>query len=320
LIDIRTLYTAKDLANGIEFSDALKARLGEYSFAIVLGTGPHHSTIIRALKNDKERIVVDQRVGISWLSRNLNLPYRARGLRCIQQMKDLIEGTRLSEIPEQYSVPQKTQGDYLTTLEKVWRQELDQYYEELPAVVNSEPLDIFFSVGPIQDVTNGARHQRVRNMHDAFARRNSFNVYGTRQFLDRRLKLARNLLSEGRTAGIFYGENSTTPMTKELTDKLAEFLETFLSSGGRSMWFVRDLHWLEQFQESPWTPKRTAELKSNGLYELEKLGDRSDILAAPSFEAGQGFNQLLNKVQDSSRVWQPLPPAVEPQNVVDDEK
>src|SRR5699024_8461232 len=131
--------------------DALRARLQQYSFAIILGTGPHHSTIIRALQKDKNRIVVDQRVGLGWLSHELDLPHRARGLRCVQKMQEVVTSTKLSELPEQQPSSTTLDSDFLTTLQTLWQQNLETYYEELPAVHEQGPLNIFFSVGPVQD-------------------------------------------------------------------------------------------------------------------------------------------------------------------------
>lgn len=318
LIEIKSLYRSGDLAKGLDFYNTLAHRLEKYSYAIILGTGPHHSTVIRALQHDKARLVVDQTVGMVFLSDELKLPHRARGLRCIQEMKKILETPNDSSISRGEPKHESPAGDFLETLNNLWHKDFDQHFEELPAVLDDGPLNIFFSVGTVQDLTKGARHQRVRNMHDEFFQRRSFNIFGQQPFMDRRLTLARTMLKAGRRAGVFYGENSTSPMTRVLNNYLANFLTEFSRLGGRSMWFVRDLHWLEKFEESPWTDAHVAKLKSDGIFELEEVGDRTDILAAPSGASGEGFNGLLVAAGEKERQWLPLPPAIQPQNIVDD--
>jgi hypothetical protein len=319
LVDIKTLFSARDLEEGKDFSDTLAERLERFSYAIILGTGPHHSTVLRALIHDKAQIVVDQTVGMAFLSDELDIPHRARGLGCVQTIRDLIE---ISDVRRPSEIEPRTaiaESDYLNDLVRLWQRDYNSCFEELPGVVSKKPLNIYFSVGMVQDSTKGARHQRVRNMHDAFSKRQALNIFGEEPFVERRLKLANDMLIEGRSAGVFYGENSTSPMPRKLSDQLAKFLEIFTDHGGRSMWFVRDLHWLETFEESPWTDERATELRSDGLNELREVGDRAQMLAAPSLAAGEGFNSLLVSAGERPRNWHPVPPAVQPQNIVDDE-
>lgn len=319
LININSLYQSEDLDKGLDFYETLELRLKKYSFAIILGTGPHHSTILRALEHDRERIVVDQTVGMSFLSQELNLPFRGRKLSCVQMMKQLIETAENIGRRREAGPSTTVSDDYLENLDQLWKQDFNQWFEELPAVTNDEPLNIFFSVAALQDLTTGARHQRIRNMHDAFSQtHHTYNIFGSKPFFDRRVKLALQMLAEGQPAGIFYGENSTTPMTVDLSDRLTNFLQEFSRAGGRSMWFVRDLHWLGISAEVPWTVRRAAELKSEGLHELQKIGGTVDVLAAPSQRTGEGFNQLLLDAGGEPREWFQLPPAVEPQNIIDD--
>lgn len=319
LVNINALYQAKDLAKGLDFYETLKLRLREYSFAIFLGTGPHHSTVLRALQYDKEKIVVDQTIGMAFLSDQLDLPHRARKLRCVQIMKEILEADdSVADVREDFKSPE-LKDDYLQSLDLLWRQQFDRHYEELPAVDNNQQLNVFFSVAALQDLTTGARPQRIRNMHGAFSDRfDSLSIFGAQPFFERRLNFALQLIDEGRAAGTFYGENSTTPMTPDLSQQLAGFLQKFSNAGGRSMWFVRDLHWLESFEKSPWSQERRAELKTHGLHELQAISKTVDHLAAPSLRAGEGFNQLISEVGGESHDWIPLPPAVQPQNIIDD--
>jgi len=318
LVDIKNLYTQDELIKGHDLYDVLEKKLSKYSYAIFLGTGPHHSTIIRALVHDKQRIVVEQTIGMAHVSEQIDLPHRARGLGCIRLMKDIISSSEERSPVSDVLQEESSQNDFLVTLQELWNRDAEQHFEELPAFLEEGPLNVFFSAGTLQDMTKGARHQRVRNIHDAFLPLNTLNVFGRHPLPNRRLKAARKMLAKGRRAGIFYGENSTSPMDRTVNTELSDFLKEFSRCGGRSMWFVRDLHWLEKFSNSPWTAERRTEMISDGLYELHEVGDRSDILAAPSHSAGEGFNALLEAVEDKPREWHPLPPAVQPQNILDD--
>lgn len=318
-IDIASLYTSRDLAAGRDLYDVLSERLQDFSYAVFVGTGPHHSTVIRALMNDRDRFVVDQTIGMAELSRELQLPHRARGLRCIQLMTEITGLKQTDETSTVSNEQHQTRNDFVAVLEELWQQEYEPWFEQVPALESQEPLNIYFSVGSLEEKVNGARPQRVRNMHDAFTHKQALTVYGSSdQALKRRSRLAKELMKQGRAGGIFYGENHTQPMPMHRSELVADLLDSFAQMGGRSMWFVRDMHWLGAFDEDPWSEQLALELRKNGLHELRQIEDKVDLLAAPSDAAGEGFNQLLEKAGDRGRDWFPLPPAVQPQNIVDD--
>ncbi|WP_022871602.1 hypothetical protein [Yaniella halotolerans] len=319
LVNVTSLYTSSDLVDGRDLYDALAERLGRFSYAIIVGTGPHHSTILHALQYDADRIVVDQTIGMAELSRDLDLPHRARGLQCVQKMTEVIESPERLSLNKQVSAPYRDQEDFLEVLDELWSRNLEPWFEELPATTCTQPLNIFFSSGLLQDRVNGARHQRVRNMYEAFRPKDALAIYGSSDHsLQRRVRLAQELIRSGRAPGIFYGENSTRPMPMPRADLLAEFLDGFIHQGGNAMWFVRDVHWLGAFDEDPWPDQLAQQLRIDGLHELHRLEEQVDILAAPSNAAGQGFNQLLDSVGEKHRDWFALPPGVQPQNVFDD--
>lgn len=319
LVDISSLYTSRDLEDECDLYEVLADRLRYFSYAIFVGSGPHHSTVIRALRQDASRIVVDQSIGMAELSRELSWPHRARGLQCVQKLAeqiahDVADSASISTLSSAHQ-----RNDLLADLRALWQGRYEPWFEELPATRSNTPLNIYFSVGLLQGRVNGARHQRVRNMYEALRNKNALAIYGASDHaMTRRVRLARELLYQGRPAGIFYGENSTRPMPMERTELLADFLDDFRHHSGKSVWFVRDVHWLGAFDIDPWPDQLAQELRENGLHELNRLEDRVDLLAAPSIAAGRGFNRLLDQAGEESRNWFALPPAVHPQNILDD--
>lgn len=313
-VEIESLYRFRDLQRGRDAFDILSYRLKEFSFAAILGSGPHHSTVMRVLRSDQDRVVVDQTIAANYRCKELGFSHFARGLRIADVLQDVVSGAELSDGRRGSSVSEAQ--DYLEQLTAVYQCPVPEFYEELPALESVGPLNVFFSVASLEDITNGARPQRIRNMHEAFEDRlDAFSVFGTEISMNRRFQFLRSVL-DSRGAGIFYGENSTSPLPERSSAMLADFLDDFKSFGGRVAWFTRDLHWLESFTHSVWHPERAEALKEAGLLELERVAGRADILACPSDSSAEGFNGLLRTHGQVQRKWLSLPPAIARENIV----
>ena len=134
---------------------------------------------------------------------------------------------------------------------------------------------------------------------------------------DRRVRAVRAAITAGRPLGLFYGENSTSPIpVPRVTEELADVMREFSRAGGQTVWFVRDLHWLDDIEGYLEDADARRDTQARGLLELETLAAAADRLAAPSIESGRGFDALLARHGRAGHDWVPLPPAVAPANTV----
>ena len=198
-------------------------------------------------------------------------------------------------------------------LEIVLAGEMPRYFEDFG---DSSNLNIFFSVAALENRSNGARPQRIRNMYLAMARESqpihlSFNS----NVLDRRTRLIRYLVNEGVKFDYFYGENSTNPIfsfdgplaISRLVDLLAH------ESSLKSLYFVRDVHWLDSsLQDQGEIDSQTLEY---GKFELKRLAASLGGLIAPSRESAELYSELASPYFDLEFVESELPPALSPRNI-----
>lgn len=310
-MDIAALYSAADLQaqRGLH---ATMARLEGFSHAVVTGVGPHHVTVLRMLQGQASRMVVEPTISTGVVAQELGYQHVARGLAVGDLLRQVTTGQ-----PSPAEQPGAPQEDYLNVLQRAMNRPVDPELEELTVVASDGPVNVFFAVGALQDQSNGARPMRIRNMSEAVGRRApTLRVPCTAHAVRRRTATLRRLIDGGREIGIFYGENSTSPMDPDVLPVLTDLISTFNAHGGRSAWFVRDLHWLDEFDGYLTDRDARAEIRKRGLAELTTLAAVAHLLAAPSESSAQHFNALLALHGEATHEWMALPPAIDAAGVV----
>ena len=309
-VEIGSFFRSTDVQRRRDFYDIMSYRIRDYSHAVILGSGPHHSTMLAALQPDRDRVVVDRTIGNAFTIDRLGYEHAARGLRLFAMLPEMLQETERPAPPTPAPTSDLLQ-DLLSSLEDA----RGQVTEQLDSDTGSGPLNVFFAAAPLEDRVNAARPQRIRNMHDAVRHQGDCVVVNSTEMnLRRRLQRVLNELAAGRQPGFFYGENSTTPMDPATCQQLCEFLHTFRDHGGKAAWFVRDFYWLEDRDDVD--SDEWMRMRREGLAELRQIESNVDVLAAPSETTGVGYNDLLQRHDEPPRTWFPLSPAVAPDNVV----
>lgn len=310
------LYRYRDLAAGRDLNSVMRSRLQGYSHIVLLGTSRHSSSILRVLAKQLDRVLIEDTPGHRNWGRANGVTLDGKGVALAQNLLLRIARSSSGEKAREYM---STDG-LAETLNCLTTRPVDSDMEELEALHGTGPLNVFFSVAPIEDRVDGARPQRIRNMAEALDNiggNPAVRIYGNSTSLDRRGRTITRLLNEGRSAGVLYAENSTSPIADDVVrDNLGQFLEGWRRRGGSSTWFVRDFHWLDrdgQLKE----PVAQREIVNRGLRELEVVREKVDRLAAPCDSSGRLFNELLARHGVHGANWFPLPPGVSYLNVVD---
>mgnify|MGYP001130131505 CR=1 FL=1 len=320
-VEAESLYRGRDLSRDRLLAPTLRTRLEGYSHAVFVGTSRHYSAVLGSLTGQWDRVIVEETIGNGNLARDLGLPRVARGLRISAELQRMVAGGSPATVAERTASPRTVDhgDDLLSALDRIMERTVARDFEELAALQGTDPLDVFYSVAPLQDRTNGARPQRIRNMAEAFDRPEAaIRLYSSGGGFRRRAEAVHRLIAEGRPIGVFYGENSTSPIAStDAVDDLERLMDEIRQAGGRCAWFVRDLHWLDEVDGYLDDEEMRSELTARGLQELRQIGDRAEMLLAPSEASGDGFNRLLTTHGETAREWVPLPPAVAGANVVD---
>lgn len=192
-------------------------------------------------------------------------------------------------------------------------QALPDYFEDFGDI---DSFAVFLTVAAVENRSDGARPQRIRNMYLALSRSTpTIQVNLDQTVLERRLKLIRSWLDNGINCEVVYGENSTNPVqsvdaviqTYRFLDELASGYSTI------SCWFVRDLHWLDP---DLFSKKAAAKASTAGTFELERMSRSVGTVAAPSIESAELFNELTKGRIDIEFPPHELPPAVSQENCV----
>lgn len=317
-LNVDFCFRARDITRNRRLQATLQARLGDCSHVVLLGSSADYSGLLVALRHDWDRIVVEDSIGSRFLCSDLGFTALGRGLNLVDLLRDLVQ----NEVPvaprEARQVGESAEG-YLATLDACMSQQLPADFEDLDALRSDEPLNVFFSTAALEDRTNGARPQRIRNMSEAMADLGpTIRVFSGEEGFQRRVRMIEGLLARGRGAGVFYGENSTSPIVSQhVVSDLASFLRTFGEAGGRTSWFVRDLHWLEEIEGYLDRGDQRESIRQQGLAELASIAASVHVLFAPSQASGEGFNRMLDEHGVLPYKWAPLPPGVAAANTVD---
>ena len=312
------LYRTRDLVAGRAFDAVAATRLGGATHVVLVGSSRDHTAVGELLVGTgfAERLVVEDTIGSgAWAAGHPGVR-TGRGLRLVTELAAALRGG-----PEPHSAVDTVDAgttDLLAAYRAAMTGRVDRTFEDLAVLRHDGPLDVFFSTSPLEDRTDGARPQRVRNMNDALSEpAAALRLSSVPGVFDRRLRVLDEALAAGRPLGLLYGENSTSPIpVGRVTAALADVMARFSAGGGTSVWFVRDLHWLDEIDGYLEDADARRDVQERGLAEFDAMAAAADRLAAPSAESGEGFDALLARHGRGPVDWLPLPPAVSPANTV----
>ena len=312
------LYRTRDLVAGRAFDAVAATRLGGATHVVLVGSSRDHTAVGELLVGAgvAERLVVEDTIGSgAWAAGHPGVR-TGRGLRLVTELAAALRGG-----PEPHSAVDTVDAgttDLLAAYRAAMAGRVDRTFEDLAGLRHDGPLDVFFSTSPLEDRTDGARPQRVRNMNDALSEpAAALRLSSVPGVFDRRLRVLDDALAAGRPLGLLYGENSTSPIpVGRVTAALADVMARFSAGGGTSVWFVRDLHWLDEIDGYLEDADARRDVQERGLAEFDAMAAAADRLAAPSAESGAGFDALLARHGRGPVDWLPLPPAVSPANTV----
>lgn len=312
------LYRTRDLVAGRAFDAVAATRLGGATHVVLVGSSRDHTAVGELLVGAgvAERLVVEDTIGSgAWAAGHPGVR-TGRGLRLVTELAAALRGG-----PEPHSAVDTVDAgttDLLAAYRTAMTGLVDRTFEDLAVLRHDGPLDVFFSTSPLEDRTDGARPQRVRNMNDALSEpAAALRLSSVPGVFDRRLRVLDDALAAGRPLGLLYGENSTSPIpVGRVTAALADVMARFSAGGGTSVWFVRDLHWLDEIDGYLEDADARRDVQDRGLAEFDAMAAAADRLAAPSAESGAGFDALLARHGRGPVDWLPLPPAVSPANTV----
>lgn len=312
------LYTSEDLQLDRTWGGALLRGLpDQISHAVLIGKSGHHIFAALGLQSCGIEVFVEATVENSAIARRVQLSeyHTARGAALTERVVTAV--SKRSRKSPSSTPPNHSAGAFRTAVESVVTEELPNWHEESILEANQSEFDVFFSVAAIENRNNGARPQRIRAMSQSFEEPGVPLVRMTSNLnlLRRRLRGALSLAKSGARPRWGYGENSTAPMPAETLVELENGLKELRQAGLRFAWYVRDFHWLDP--ASPVSQSRTdiSELRANGLAEFTTMREIADVLFAPSDQAAQMFNELLQKhIKGVPNIWRALPPGIDPAN------
>lgn len=315
-ISIDDLYSTVDLKTNRTFPATMRYRIGDCTHAVIIGDTRNTNSVIAGLSLDADRVYIEDTFNTSFVLNKNKFRNYGRGIALIQKLIANEESNSVRESSLDVIIRKR---ESISRMDTLWNSSLPSFYEDLDLEDYSEKsFDVFYSVAPIENRTNGARPQRIRNMAEAFA--SDFPcliITADSSIMTRKSLLIHWLISQGYRAKTFYGENSTSPLpTYDSINQLAVILAEIRSCDAFIGWFVRDLHWLDKtnsYLEID-SPEYSA-LKSRGIFELSTVAQFADCLFAPNSSSISGFESLLEDTHIPPVKWRSLTPGVSPSNV-----
>lgn len=316
-----SLVRARDLLAGRDLRLLARTRLRGATHVVLLGSSRDHTAVADLLvaEGHGDRLVVEDCLGMhAWLLLHPQV-HSGRGLRLAAELRACVAGEPASAPAPHPALVREPAPDLLQAYAAAMDRPVDPLHEDLAALRHDGPLEVFFATTPLEDRTDGARPLRVRAMAEAMdTQAPALRISSVPAVFERRAALVRRALSAGRTAGLMYGENSTSPIADPTVARgVAELMGRVRACGGRAVWFVRDLHWLEDLEGYLEDDEHREQVRAAGLGELELMAEAADALAAPSAESGVLFDDLLRRHGRQGHDWIPVPPGVEARAAVD---
>jgi hypothetical protein len=310
------LYSTVDLELDRGLQGTFRYRIGHCSHAVVAGDSRDMGTIISALASQPGSLVVGASITNTHAARRAGIEVVGQGIAAVVDRARLMISAAPAESTAQLPVAEP--ADHAAALDALAKRRDPWFFEEL---VPSEHDDfqVFFTVAPLENRSNGARPQRIRNMAAAMeALGPTVRITPNPQMLERRTVLVSWLLEHGFSPSFFYGENSTSPMeTYDAIARVRGLIEQLGARGAATGWFVRDLHWLSEERQFMTTDDpATKSFVARGLYELNAMSEAVDTLFSPDDQSTKEFVRLLDKRSEGVHTWAALPPGTNPHNFI----
>lgn len=303
VIEDNALFGPKDAEQGRSLCDVMQGQLQGLSALVFLGCSQNTQVVLRSLsiQDSKQCVVMD-----NFQLRNALWDIGAEITLCptykiVDALKSKTESTALRF---------QGGGSILDQLTAAQSRDVPAFYEDFLALRQDGPLDIYFSVNPVELHSHGARAQRIRNMllgmrHNGRA---VVDVSSIEVVLLRRMQLIEAEFAKGRSAGIFYGENSTSPISSFATLSYLEALIGLVRARkGKTGWFIRDLHFMDK---EVWNSGNEDVLIDRARQEFSILSESIDVFYAPTPAAIQKFRSLLPACSRQDVQWRALPPGM----------
>ena len=308
-LDSNAFFWYSDFKLGRDFTNVVELRLQGFSDALFLDHDIDSIVTYLCLDSEPGRVLVKSSVASGLVGRNRP----TIDVASLDTFPDRLLGNceRVSECPKSEVEVGRSLIDILDVLTE--GPDLPEYFEDFGDI---DSFAVFLTVAAVEDRSDGARPQRIRNMYLALSRSvPTLQINLDLQMLGRRTRLIESWVEQGIDCDVVYGENSTNPVrsvdaivqTYRLVDHLAAANNT------PSCWFVRDLHWLDG---EIIADEAAAGLRRSGAFELERLSRSFGSLASPSTESAVLFNSLVEGSIDVEFPAFELPPAVTRENCV----
>ncbi|MEX5565710.1 hypothetical protein SM764_20045 [Pseudophaeobacter sp. 1A16562] len=307
VIDEADLFSDDDMACGRSLGDVLQEQLGDLGALVFMGYSRNTQVLMRALGDEARlrSVAMDNfhLCNMVWDIKQEIPLCPAYGL--IAALAERLQA------PVNHA-PFSGHGSILDQIRKAEAKNAPAFYEDLLALKQDGPLDIYFSITPVETHSRGARAQRVRNMLQALGEngRAVIDVSTASGVLERRIKLLASEIARGRALGIFYGENSTAPLDSITTlSRLSALIRMVRDQGGKTGWFIRDLHFMDA---DTWTSGNERDLIDRAQLEFSTLSEQMDIFYAPTDQSAAQFRSHLPQQARPQTEWKALPPGMPP--------
>lgn len=310
------LYSTVDLELGRGLQGTFRYRIGHCSHAVVAGDSRDMGTIISALASQPASLVVAASITNTYSAQRSGFEVVGQGIAAVvDRARRMIRDAPAESIDKPPAIDPVDQAAALDALAK--RRDPWFFEELIPA--ESDDFQVFLTVAPLENRSNGARPQRIRNMASAMdALGPTVRVTPNPQVLERRTAFIAWLLEHGFIPTFFYGENSTSPMESyDAIAQVSRLIEQLGAHGAATGWFVRDLHWLSEERQFMTTDDPTTKsFVDRGLYELNSMSHVVDTLFSPDDQSTKEFQRLLDRRTAGTYSWAALPPGTNPHNFV----
>lgn len=305
LIEESDVFTLEDFYAGTRLSDAIQTCFGDLRALIFMGYSRNSQVIMRSLAPDARAASVAMD-NFHLRSSLWDIPAE------IELCPAYSLGASLAGRLQANSKPMPTANavSVLTQIHAASAADVPDFFEDLLALRRPGPIDIYFSVTPIESHSGGARAQRVRNMLLSLRDdgRAIIDLSMSNSALERRTKLIDSEVKKGRQLGIFYGENSTSPISSINSIKAIENLISMVKNhGGKAGWFIRDLHFMDS---EIYTSKNKENMASWARFEFAALSEKIDIFYVPTDKSGDVFRKYLRENSRQNTNWISLPPGM----------
>lgn len=321
VISAESLYSAKDFAQSRGFPGTARYRFPKRTTHVLLaGDTRNHAALLAALeKNHSDRYVVDATVTNHDLAQRSRIdPMKVgQGSALFRKLHHLVAPLAHTDSVHTHhrenAAPILDGAGLLTHLSDVMHRPLPWWFEEGICEPSVREFDVFYSVAPVENRTDGARPMRIRAVSEEFGADDVVTVRLSANdgIFDRRSVAVQHMIKTGARPRYFYGESSTAPMEPATVDRLADLMRRLKRNGVRTGWFVRDLHWLSADADySTSTDITPADRVERGLHEVRTMALVSDIFYAPSDRSVVMFEEFLSDHDVSAPPWRGLPPGV----------